>query len=597
MADDLRNAPDYIDDPKEKAMTAKARPGAAPADDDDEDFEALLNAHLPSGGGKQSSGELFDAVVVGLLDDAVLVDFGGKAESTLSMNEFAGPKGVPTVKAGDQVRVMLLGYDDEGNAILSHRKARIEEAKGALSEAAERRLPVRGRITRVVKGGVIVDCGMDCFMPASQVDTMRVENLDSLVGQEIEAYVLEYDESRGRALVSRRQLLQERRESQRAGFLTELKPGQKVKGTVRDVLDFGVFVNIGPVEALLPRSEWSYERGVSPADQIQPGQEIEAKILDVNADTGKVTLSRKRLNVDPWLHVEENYPVGANVSGTVARVEDYGAFVNLEEGLTGLLHARDFSWETEQVSTKEKFREGDQVTCQVLEIDQQNRRLSLSLKHLSRDPWTDVEARYPAGSRQKGIVSRITDFGAFVKFDGYTEGLLHIGDLAWGKRPNHPSEYLDEGQEIEVRVLELDRDRRRISLGLKQLQQSPLDAFMEAHPVGSVFTAKVTRLAPFGAFVQVAENLDGLVHVSELDEERVDSPERVVRVDDEIPVKVLSVDADRGRISLSRRQAIRQMEQENIKAYMKQAEQESAAAGGAFGDLLKQAMDKKKKKK
>ncbi len=559
----------------------------------DQEFEALLDQYLPESGPRQE-GELVDATVVGIVDDSVLVSYGSKEESPIPVREFLDAKGEPTVKPGDTVRVLLLGFGPEGVPQLSYSKARAAVAAKAIEEALESGRPLRGTITQTVRGGVLVDVGMPAFMPASQVDLYRVPDLNALVGQEIEAYVLEFNQSRGRAVLSRRKLLEERRESGKNEFFDKTGPGETVRGTVRDVLDFGVFVQIGDVEALIPRSELSWERGQHPSEIVEPGQEIEAKVLDLQRETGKVTLSRKRLNQDPWETIQERYPAGTPVRGKVVGIKPFGAFVQLEEGITGLIHASDISWRQDQKSAEEYFRLGDEVTCQVLEIDEQNKRLSLGLKHLTRDPWSDIEEKYPVGSRQKGVVSSLRDFGAFVKLDEYTEGLLHISDLSWTRRYKQPSEALKEGQEIEVVVLKLDRESRRIGLGLKQLDRSPFESFVAENPAGSVVTGKVTRIVSFGAFVEVAEGVEGLIHISQLDDVRVDSPERVVRVGEEVQVKVLSVDHDRERLSLSRKEAFREMEKQNIRQYQRQEKEKEQNIGGSLGDLLNDALKKKK---
>lgn len=556
----------------------------------EEDFEALLDQYLP-GAAPKTKGELVDGTVVAVLDDSVLVSTGSKEEAPIAIAEFTDPRGQVTVAPGDTVRVLLVGWGEDGAPQLSYREARAAEAAKMIAEAHARRVPVRGTISRAVKGGVLVDVGLSAFMPASQVDVYRVGDMQALVGQEIEAYVEEYDQSRNRAVLSRRKLLQERQEKGRREFLDTVKAGDTVKGRVKDVLDFGVFVSLGLVEGLIPRSELSYERGVSPADIVSPGEEIEVKVLEVAPETGKITLSRKRLGQDPWTNIRENYPAGTTVRGRVVAVQPFGAFVQLQEGLTGLIHAKDISWEAQAKSPRDVFQPGDEVTCQVVEIDEEQRRIGLSLKHLARDPWMDVEAKYPVGSRVRGTVASLRDFGAFVRLDEFTEGLLHVGDLSWKHRPKHPGEMLKEGDEIEVMVLRHDSERRRISLGVKQLEESPFDRFARAHPKGSLAKGKVSRLAPFGAFVEFEAGLEGLVHISELDEQRVDSAEKAVRVGDEVTVKVLEIDAGRQRLSLSRRQAFRELEKENIRQYQKQEKEREG--GSLFGAALKDALKKK----
>jgi small subunit ribosomal protein S1 len=558
-----------------------------PAEDD---FAALLEQHLP-GSEPRESGELVEATVVRILDDVVLVDYGFKAECAVPIREFQDGRGEVLVRPGDAVRLVLLGTNSDGTVDLSYAKARAAEAARMLREAAAAGVPVRGIVARAVKGGVIVDVGMPAFMPASQADTLRLTDFDALVGQEIEALVLEYDEQRERAVLSRRKLLEQRRDRRRDEFLRSVQPGATLRGVVRDVLDFGVFVALEGAEGLIPRSELSYERGVAPADLFKPGDEIDVKVLDVSADNGRLTLSRKRLDRDPWETIDETFPVGSIVKGKVVETKDFGAFVQLQEGLTGLLHAGDIAWDTTRRTASEHFRPGDEVTCQVTAIDRDRKRISLSLKHLSRDPWLDIEARFPIGSRHRGVVASVREFGAFIRLEDGTEGLLHIGDLSWTERVKHPSDVLAEGQELEVAVVKLDIEKRRIGLGLKQLEDSPLERFRREHKVGSLVTGKVTRLVPFGAFVELAPGIEGMIHISEIDDVRVESIDKALRVGQEVTVKVLKIEADRGRIALSRRQALREAEREAVDQYRNTSKQ--SLGGSLFGDALRSALGKK----
>lgn len=568
--------------------------------DIDEDFEALLEQHLPTAVPKHR-GELVDATVVRLLDDVVLLNYGSKEEASVPASEFMGPGNLLTIKPGDSVRLQMTGHDDDGVPQFSYRKALQVEAVEVLSRAAAAKMPVRGIVTRVVNSGVIVDVGVPAFMPASQVDVRRVEDLSSLLGQTVEAYVLEFDEKQNRAVLSRRALLAEKQDAEKEELLATLTAGQTVRGTVREVHDFGAFVSLGAIQGFVPRSEVSFERAARIEDYLTPGQEADFVVLEIARDSGRVSLSRKRLGQDPWESIRDRYAVGTNVSGKIVTVQPFGAFVQLEEGITGLIHVGDVSWDTERKAAEDLFKVGDQVTCQITEIDTDAKRLALSVKHLSRDPWMDLADRFPVGSRHKGTVTKLRDFGAFVRLSDNVEGLLHIGDLSWERRPAHPSEMVQEGQEIDVTILSHDLDRRRIGLGMKQLTGSPLDVFLGEHPVGSVAKGTVSRLVPFGAFVELVPGLEGLVHISELDEERVDKPERIVRVGEEIQVKVLDVNRDKQRVSLSRKEAIRDEERENIRQYASgggaglggDGSGRKGGLGGSLAEALQAAMKKK----
>ncbi|MCC7391914.1 30S ribosomal protein S1 [Candidatus Sumerlaeota bacterium] len=559
----------------------------------EKEFAALLDQHLPGAGGgsDQSRQTLMDLTVVAIRDNDVLVDIGGKEEASIPLTDFPLIGEKRDVKVGQQISAVQMGRNEDGSPRLSHRLARTQQAQKHIQQALENKVPIRGTVSSVVKGGVMVDIGLEAFMPASQIDLFKIPDLNKLQGQEIEAYVLEYDPGRKRAVLSRRQLLFERRESTRKEFLDKIIPGSTVKGKVKSALDFGVFVELGTVDGFIPREEISWDRGKSPAEVMAPGTEIELKVLNVSSDTGKVTLSRKRLTENPWDKIEERFPVGSNVRGKVVAVQQYGAFVHLEEGVTGMIHASDMSWSAGNKKPTDYVREGDEVTCQVIEVNKEKKRLSLGLKQLSRDPWSDVEEKYTVGSRHKGTVTSITNYGAFVKLDDFIEGMVHVSDLTWEKRVNHPKEYLKNGDEVEVVVLKLDRNERRISLGIKQLADSPFDAYLKAHPQGSIVTGKVTRFAPFGAFVELAPGLEGLIHISQIDEKRVELPEKALKLGEEVTAKIIATEKKNQKISLSRKEAIKAAEKENIRSYMKK---ENKQAGmGSMAEAFQALKEKK----
>lgn len=551
-----------------------------------EDFASYLNTHMTS---QEVRGEMVDLTVIEVREDRVLIDTGGKAESTIPLEEFVVVDGKPSVKKGDVIKAIQVGKTDDGAPRYSHKEARKRLAQKGIKEAMDAKLPVPGRITAVVKGGVMVDIGLDAFMPASQVDLFKVPNLETMVGMEIEAYVLEFDGRRNRAVLSRRQLLFERRENQRRGFLDTLQPGSIVKGKVKSALEFGVFVDLGMVDGFIPREEVSWDRGRAPEEVLKSGDEVEVKIMSVASDSGRITLSRKRLSDNPWEGIEQRFPVGSTVQGEVITIQPYGAFVHIEEGITGMIHASDMAWASGNKKPQDYVRVGDKVTSLVLEVNKDKRRLSLGLKQLLRDPWADVEARFPVGSRYKGPVTSITNYGAFVKLDDAVEGMVHVSDISWEKRVNHPKDYLKVGEEVNVVVLKLDAENRRISLGIKQLADSPYDAYLKANPVGSVVTGKVTRFAPFGAFVELAQGLEGLIHISQIDEKRVELPEKALQVGQEVTVKIIGVEKKNQKISLSRREAIKAAEKANITAYMKK--KTDTPGGMNFGEALRAAKE------
>lgn len=565
-----------------------------PLDEEDaaleREFSSLLDEHLPSEQGARR-GEIGYYPVVGITEDSVLVDVGGKSEARLPVEEFSKIGDELRIRVGEEIPALQVGTTKDGTPRLSHRRARQRLAHDAIKQSFDQGLPVRGYITRVVKGGAMVDVGLEAFMPASQVDLMKVPDLKAFLGQEIEAEVLEFDEQRSRAVLSRRRLLIKRQEAERSDILSKMEPGSTVTGKVKNILEFGAFVELGEVDGFIPREEISWDRGKSPSELLEVGQELELKILNVSPESGKITLSRKKLGENPWDRIDERFSPGTTVQGTVVAIEPYGAFIHIEEGITGMVHASDMSWASGNKKPEDFVRVGDQVTSQVLEIDRQRKRLSLGLKQLQRDPWTDVKERYTAGTRHKGTVSSTTPYGVFVKLDEFVEGMIHVSDLSWDRSVRNAKNFMEQGEEVEVVILALDDKKRRISLGKKQLTDSPFDAYIKEHPVGSVVTGKVSRFAPFGAFVELAPGLEGLIHISQIDTKRVELPEKALQQGQEVTVKILECNRDQQKISLSRKEAVKQAEKEITRSYMKN--QDKSSSGMSLGDALRAAQEKK----
>lgn len=554
----------------------------------EKEFAELLDQHLP-GATEAIRGELMELPVVAVREDSVLVDIGGKAEASVPIEDFAKVDGKPDVSLGQIIPVVQIGRNEDGTPRLSHKQARIRQSRNAIREALDNHAEVTGFVSAVVKGGVMVDVGLDAFMPASQVDLFKIPDLSALVGKEIKAYVLEFDARRNRAVLSRRQLLFECRENERQDFLKTLSVGQTVIGKVKSALEFGVFVDLGVVDGFIPREEVSWDRGKAPGEVVVPGTELELKITNISPETGKVTLSRKRLTENPWDGIDEKYPVGGTVLGTIVAIQPYGAFVHIKEGITGMIHATDMSWSSGNKRPQDFVRVGEDVTSQILEIDKNRKRLSLGLKQLCLDPWAEVKERFAPGTKVNGVVTSLTNYGAFVKLDDYVEGMVHVSDITWEKRVTHPKDYLKVGEEVEVVVLKINMDERRISLGLKQLQDSPFDAYLKANKINSVVEGVITRFAPFGAFVELASGLEGLIHISQIDEKRVELPESVLTIGDTVKVKIIAVDKKNNKISLSRRDAVKVAEREAIRQYTKK---DAAPSGMSFGEALRAAQEK-----
>jgi small subunit ribosomal protein S1 len=552
-----------------------------------EQFEALIDQHLPAQSEEAQRGEVIEVPIVAIREDSVLVDIGGKAEASIRLDEFPIVGDKRDVQLGQMIKVVQLGREGDGTPRLSHREARHREAEGTIRHCLDTNTPIRGRVTQMVKGGLMVDIGLSAFMPASQVDLFKIPDLSTFVGKEIDAYVQEYDARRKRAVLSRRKLLFEQRESERRQMLDSLTEGQVIKGTVKSALDFGVFVDLGVIDGFIPREEVSYDRGTHPNEITKAGEEIEVKIVKVDRDSGKITLSRKRMAPDPWDGIDKRYPIGSKVTGRIIAIQNYGAFVHIDEGVTGMIHASDISWAAGNKKPSDFVKVDDTVECLVLEINPENKRLSLGLKQVQMDPWADVEEKYPKGKKVRGTVTSMTNYGAFIKLDEYIEGMVHVSDLSWERRINHPKEVLKVGEEVDAVVLKVEGKGRRLSLGVKQVSASPFDSYIQENPVNSIVKGKVTRFAPFGAFVELAENLEGLIHISQIDEKRVELPEKALSVGEEVTCKIVKIDARQQKISLSRKEALKQVERDNVKAYMKKSNE--SVSGMTFGEALAKA--------
>lgn len=573
-------APDHSNDP-----TAED----ALSDQEMAEFDALLDQHLPHSA-PTSTGEIFEVTVVSVREDGVLVDTGGKAEALIPLEDFVRINDKVLIDTGDRVPVVQVGTTSDGSPRLSHREARTRRAVELIQKSRDEQSPITGRVTAVVKGGVMVDIGLPAFMPASQIDLFKVPDLNSLVGQEVESYISEYDPRRRRAVISRRLLLVERRENERKSKMTALTVGQRVVGKVKSALEFGVFVELGGIDGFIPREEVSFDRGTPPSRILKAGDSVEVEVVAVDAEKGKITLSRKRTMHDPWDAASGKYAVGNIVTGRAISVQSYGAFVHLEEGVTGMIHASDMSWTPGNKVPADYVKEGEEITAQIIEVDAEKRRISLGLKQITQNPWEEVEAKYPAGTNIKGIITSLTSYGAFVKIDDYIEGMIHVSDIVWDRRLNHPKEVLKVGEAIEAVVLKADPKTRRLSLGMKQIAPSPYENYQKDHPAGSIVTGKVSRFAPFGAFVELAAGLEGLIHISQIDTKRVELPEKALELGQEVTVKVLKYDPKSQKISLSRKDAMRSAQREEIRQYTAKAKGEPQSFN-SFGDALRQAQE------
>ena len=489
--------------------------------------------------------------------DEVWVDVGYKSEGAIELREWFddGLGQVVPPKPGDQVEVLLEAVEDESGAvILSYRKARRQkEWEEFLSKHKEGDI-VSGPVLRKIKGGLLVNIGVNVFLPASQVDTRRPADIGEYIGKNLECKILIIDEERRNIVVSRRKLIEDQRQELKAKLLNEIEVGQVRKGVVKNIAPFGAFVDLGGLDGLLHVTDMAWNRVSDPNEVVKIDQHLDVYILKVDKEREKIALSLKHKTPSPWQNVEDKYPVGSKHTGEVVNVMTYGAFVKLEPGIEGLVHISEMSWTKRINHPSELVQIGDQIEVQVLSINKEKQEISLGMKQVQPNPWDKVAERYPPGTQVEGTVRNLTNYGAFIEIEEGIDGLLHVSDMSWVRKVGHPSDLLNKGDKVKCVVLSVDQERKRIALGLKQMASDPWEGDIPGryHP-GDVKTGKVTKLTNFGVFVELEPGLEGLLHISELADQKVDSPEDVVKVGDEIEVRVLRVDVGERKLGLSRR--------------------------------------------
>jgi len=502
------------------------------------------------GVGDIEEGEVVRGTVVEVRDSEVLVDIGYKSEGTIAIEEFRHAGSLP--KVGDEIEVYLESKEDsEGLIVLSKDKADKIKVWDAISKSHDSGTPVEGKVVEVVKGGLSVDVGVRAFLPGSQVDLRPVKNLASMLGQMIRAKVIKLNRRRGNVVLSRRAVLEEEREEKRKHTLSVLSEGMVLTGAVKNITDYGAFIDLGGIDGLLHVTDMSWGRVGHPSEIFQIGDQVEVVVLHFDRETGRVSLGYKQKSSDPWAVVDDRYPVGAKVQGRVVSLTNYGAFVELEPGVEGLVHVSEMSWTRRVRHPSKLVNVSDTVDVMVLDVNKATKRISLGMKQVEADPWATIDERYKPGERIEGKVRNLTDFGAFVELEPGVDGLLHISDMSWTRNIGHPSEILKKGQSVETQILNVDRENKRISLGLKQIQPDPWETVSQRYPMGSRVTGKVVRLTDFGAFVELEAGVDGLLHVSQMSNRPIASPADLVNVGDELTLMVIRVDPHERRIGLS----------------------------------------------
>jgi len=531
-------------------------------------------------------GDIVRGRVISVTGDYVIVDIGFKSEGQIPVDEFIGTDGQVHVAEGDDVEVLLESKEDEeGLIVLSKEKADKLKVWDEISAACERDELIEGTITQRVKGGLSVTIrgGVKAFLPGSQVDLRPVRNLDSFISKTFKFKVIKFNKKRGNIVLSRRVLLEKERAELKASTLEKLKEDTVVEGVVKNLTEYGAFIDLGGIDGLLHITDMSWGRVNHPSEMFQVGDKVKVKVLKYNADTERVSLGLKQITEDPWTHAEEKYPVGAQVGGKVVSLKDYGAFVELEEGIEGLIHVSEMSWTRRIKHPSKVLAIGDQVEAVVLDIDAKNNRISLGMKQLEPNPYETLSEKYPLGTIVGGRVRNIADFGIFVEIEEGIDGLVHISDLSWTQRIKHPSEMFQKGDDVEAVILniEMEGEKPKISLGIKQLIEDPWDRIPLDYPVGKIIEAKVIKVLDFGAFVELEKGVEGLIHVSEMADERVDDPRRLLAPGDTVRAEIITLDTEERKIALSMKAAARQDEVADVQGY------KPGGARSTLGDLLK----------
>jgi small subunit ribosomal protein S1 len=538
-----------------------------------------------------NEGDVISGTVIGLHDDMVLIDIGDKSESRVPMSEFKREGEDVEVKIGDNFDVYVEKREPEGGLRLSREKAIGIKVWEEISRIQEENGTIEGRIDSRVKGGMSVDIGVPAFLPYSQIDLRPVKDLDGLIGKSYDFKILKFNRKRNNVVISRRAILEEERQHLREQMRETLQEEAVVEGTITNITDYGVFIDLGGLDGLCHITDLSWGRVSHPSKLYKVGDEIEVKVLKYDRDTDKVSLGVKQLKADPWLTVAERYPVGEKVSGKVVSITDYGVFAELEEGVEGLIHVSEMSWSKKARHPSKIVTVGDTVEVVVLNVDTEAKRISLGMKQLQPNPWDLVAENYPVGSIIEGKIKNITDFGLFIGIEEGIDGLIHVSDLSWTERIKHPTEKYTKGQTIQAVVLKIDRENERFSLGIKQLEPDPWQAAIEKYPLGTKVSGKITNVTDFGIFVELEEGIEGLVHVSEISKEKVNTPVGLYKVGDEIETRVINVSAKDRKIGLSIKALSEDSEQgDYFEHIQKQKEKEGPST---LGDLLKEEMENK----
>ena len=508
------------------------------------DLEALIDSKLPT----FRKGDIVDGTILEIRQQVVLVDIGYKSEGVISISEFEDEE----IEVGDKIEVLLESLEnDEGLVVLSKEKAAHKQNWDKIVAVYREGGLVKGKVKSVVKGGLMVNVGVEAFLPGSQVDIIPPKDLNEFVGKIFEFKIVKVNDERKNIVLSRREVIEAERSEQRQRFLETVKVGDRVTGTVKNITDFGAFVDLSGMDGLLHITDMSWGRVNHPSEILHIGQELEVLILEVDRDKERVSLGLKQLSDNPWANIEQKYPINSRVKGRVTKLLAYGAFVELEKGVEGLVHVSELSWTKRITRPSDVLSLDQEIEAVVLNISVEEQKISLGVRQLDENPWEAIEARFPVGTIISGAVRNLTPYGAFVALEEGIDGMIHVSDMSWTRKINHPSEVLKKGDVVEARVLNIDKENQRVSLGIKQLESDPWESIDNRFKVGDLVSGQVAKIASFGAFVNLDGDIDGLIHISQLSEEHVERVKDVIKVGDSIKARVIKVDKVERRIGLS----------------------------------------------
>src|SRR5467141_3664207 len=568
--------------PAEEAEHAAVDHDERPAATASEDFASALETFTTEAEEAVSEDRVIKGTVLKLTGTHVVVDIGTKSEGMLPLSEVLDHEGKPKVKPGDEIEVMReKGQTEEGYVNLSHQKAARLHAWDEVEKAHHEKRPVKATVIERTKGGLTVDIlGARAFLPGSQVDLRPIRNLDGMKGQTLEVTVIKVNKKRGNIVVSRKELLEGEQNEKRSKTLEHLEEGSILTGVVKNLTEYGAFVDLGGLDGLLHITDMSWGRLTHPRDLVNVGDQIQVKVLKYDKDKQRVSLGFKQLTPDPWLDAEHRYPVGAHVHGRVISVTDYGAFVELEQGIEGLVHVSEMTWSKRMKHPSKLVNVGDQVDCVVLSVNPQERRISLGMRQLATNPWDSLHDKYPVGATVEGRVRNLTEFGAFIEIEDGIDGLVHVSNLSWTTRVKHPSEVLKKGDKVKAIILAIEPDKRRLSLGVKQMQPDVWETFFQTHHVGDVIHGKVLRVAAFGAFVEIADGVEGLCHKSEA----VDGNGQPLHLEPgaEHEFKIIKMTPEEKKVGLSIRAVGEEASRSEVEAY----KQPVSSTSSTIGELI-----------